>query len=64
MKLYYSESKGTWAGWFDGMHLLAIADSPNEHEKEIVKTYSDNAIKAYLSENGYKRVEEVKKNVT
>lgn len=56
MRLYYSESRGTWACWFDGMHLLAIADGPNEHEKEMVKTYSDNAIKAYLSENGYRKV--------
>lgn len=56
MRIYYSENEGTWACWFDGMHLLAIADSPNEHEKKMIKTYSDNAIKAYLDEHGYKIV--------
>lgn len=56
MRIYYSEDEGTWACWFDGMHLLAIADSPNEHEKKMIKTYSDNAIKAYLDEHGYKIV--------
>lgn len=56
MRMYYSEKEGTWACWFDGMHLLAIADGPNEHEKKMIKTYSDNAINAYLDEHGYKIV--------
>lgn len=55
-RLYFSEQKKLYACWHDNSYLVLIAPGPYEHEIESHIFYSENAVKKFFEENGYKKL--------
>ena len=55
-RLYYSKQKNLFACWFDRSYFLTIGPDSNGPETESHIFYSENAVKKYLEENGYKKL--------
>lgn len=55
-RLYFSKQKMLYACWHDNSYLVLIAPGLHEHEIESHIFYSENAVKKYLEENGYKKL--------
>lgn len=55
-RMYYSEENHLYACWHDNSFFLIVGPNPNGWELFSKIFYSENAVKKYLEENGYKKL--------
>lgn len=55
-KMYYSQQLSLYACWHENSYFVIVGPNPKGHELFSKIFYSENAVKKYLEENGYKKL--------